>query len=76
MVYTVKQARLISGRTQQDMADLLHVHRDTYRKIEERPDEATIKQAKKISEITGIPIDQIFFGQNSTFGRQSSQSSS
>ena len=62
MSYTVKQARLLCGKTQREMAKYLQVHRDTYRKIEENPEEATIAQAKKISEVTGIKVDQIFFG--------------
>ena len=64
--FTVKQARLLSGITQQQMADLLGVHRTTYRKIEENPDLASIKQAREIAEITGIDVDQIFFAKNST----------
>lgn len=69
MVYSVKQARLVAGKTQREMADLLEVHRDTYRKIELSPDTATIQQAKTISAVTGIPVDQIFFAQDSTFSR-------
>lgn len=60
--YTVKQARLLCGKTQREMAESLRMHRDTYRRIEEHPDEATVAQAKRISEITGIKVDQIFFG--------------
>lgn len=65
-MYTVKQARLLSGKTQCEMAGLLEIHRDTYRKIEENPDCASVKQAKEICEITGIGVDQIFFSKMST----------
>ena len=43
------------------MADFLGVHVQTYRKLEKDPSAATVEQARKISEITGIPYDQIFF---------------
>lgn len=61
MQYTVKQARLLAGVTQQEMADALGVHRSTYIKMESDPEEITVGQAKKISEVTGIPVDNIFF---------------
>ena len=66
MGFTVKQARLIAGKTQMEMAERLNISRDTYRKIELSPDKMTIAQAHSISEITGIPISQIFFDTNST----------
>lgn len=66
MVYTVKQARMLSGLTQKEMADKLCIHRTTYIKLEERPDNMTIGQAKTISRVTGIPVDNIFFEANST----------
>ena len=61
MELTVKQARQFANKTQLQMAILLDVHVDTYRKIEKNPDAATICQAKKISKITGVPYDKIFF---------------
>lgn len=48
------------------MAEKLGVSRDTYRKIEMSPEDATVAIAKKISEVVGIPIDQIFFADLST----------
>ena len=62
MNLTVKQARQIKEKTQRQMAEMLGLHVDTYRKIERTPNSATIGQAKKISEITGIPYNEIFFG--------------
>lgn len=58
--FTVKQARQYAGFTQREMAEKLGVSRDTYRKIEMSPEDATVAIAKKISEVVGIPIDQIF----------------
>lgn len=61
MSFTIKQARLFADKTQQEMADFLGIHVQTYRKLEENPAKATVEQAQKISEITGISYDQIFF---------------
>lgn len=62
MTYTVKQARLLSGKTQQEMADHLGVHVQTYAKLERNPEKMTIERAVKLSQVTGVPSDQIFFG--------------
>lgn len=69
MELTIKQARLISGKTQRQMAEFLGMHVQTYRKIEKDPESATVQQAKLISQITGVPYNQIFFGKISTFSR-------
>ena len=66
LVYTVKQARRLADKTQAEMAALLGISRDTYRKIEMFPEQATIAQAHNISAITKIPVDQIFFARDST----------
>lgn len=66
MGFTVKQARQYAGYTQREMAKMLGVSRDAYRKIERFPEAATIATAKKIREVVGIPIDQIFFADMST----------
>lgn len=66
MVYTVKQARCLKEKTQKEMAELMGISRDSYRKIEREPGKATVQQAYKISRITGIPVDQIFFTDKST----------
>jgi DNA-binding XRE family transcriptional regulator len=58
---TVKQARAVAGLTQAKMAEKLHIHRSTYFKLEKEPTKFTVEQAKEISEITGVPIDDIFF---------------
>lgn len=66
MGFSVKQARQYAGYTQKEMAEKLGISRDTYRKIEISPETASVALAKKISEVVDIPIDQIFFVQNST----------
>lgn len=66
MTFSVKQARQLAGYTQVQMADMLGINRDTYRRIEAKPESATIQQGKKIAEITGIGFDSIFFAGCST----------
>jgi len=61
MTYTPKQARILHDLTQENVADVLKVHVQTYRKLETDPDKFTIEQAKIFSEFVGIPCDQIFF---------------
>lgn len=66
MGFSVKQARLYAGFTQVEVAEKLGISRDSYRKIELSPETASVAIAKKFSEVVGIPIDQIFFAENST----------
>lgn len=61
MVYTVKQARLLAGKTQVEMAKLMGISRDVYRKIELNPDQATIAQAKEFCKAAAIPMDELCF---------------
>lgn len=66
MIYTVKQARQLAGKTQREMAELMGISRDVYRKIELYPEQATISQAKKFCEVIAMPMDKLcFFAQNS-----------
>lgn len=67
--FTVKQARQYAGKTQKEMADKMGVCRDKYRKLEENPEEFTIKNALRFSEITCLSIDDISFSKNSTLSR-------
>lgn len=60
MQISVRQARLLKGMTQAEMAEGLKVHVQTYRKIEKNANLATIEQAKKISALTGVPYNEIF----------------
>lgn len=65
MRFTIKQARSYAGFTQAEMAEKLGIHRSTYMKIEKDPSIATLGQISRISEITGVTIDQIFLGYSS-----------
>ncbi|WP_445505783.1 helix-turn-helix transcriptional regulator [Niallia sp. 03091] len=75
MIFSLKQARLIKGLTQKEVAEKLGVNRDTYRRLERFPDETTIGQAKKISEILDMRYDFIFFNNDSTFSRYENRDS-
>ena len=63
MDLSLKQMRLIKEKTQDEMAEKLGIHVQTYRKLEENPDEVTVKQAKIISDFLGVSYDDIFFAQ-------------
>ncbi len=63
MSLSLKQTRLVKGKTQEEMAERLKVHVQTYRKLEENPDNVTISQAKIISTFLGVSYDEIFFAQ-------------
>lgn len=60
MGFTLKQARQYAGFTQLEMARILGVSRDVYRKLERYPEKTPIELAKKFSTAVGIDIDQIF----------------
>ena len=62
MRLNLRQARRLKDKTQNEMAELLNMHVQSYRKLEENPDLTTIGQAKKISDFLGISYDEIFFG--------------
>lgn len=69
MSLTIRQARLLSGKTQKEMAESLGICRHTYIKYESQPDTVPIGYAKQISKITCVPVDDIFFAGNSTLRR-------
>lgn len=71
MILTLKQARLLKGFTQRDVANKLGVHVQTYSKMEKHPDEVTIGEAKKLCDILEFSYDFIFFNTNSTLSRVS-----
>lgn len=76
MILTLKQARLVKGFTQREIAEKLCIHVQTYSKMEKQPDEVTIGEAKKICEILDFNYDLIFFNTYSTLSRFNEKSSS
>lgn len=61
MHLNLKQTRRVKEKTQNEMAKMLGIHVDTYRKLEENPEIATIQQAKAISAFLGVSYNDIFF---------------
>lgn len=61
MTLTLRQARRLREKSQEEMAKEVGVHVNTYRRLEENPDNVTVGLAKKISCILGIPCSEIFF---------------
>lgn len=61
MQVTMKQARVGADMTQQEVADKLGVHVQTYQRMESHPGDITIKQGKTFAEIVGLKFDDIFF---------------
>lgn len=66
MQFTLRQARAHAGLTQERIAEYLGIDRGTYIRMEKDPLRATVKQINMISELTGIPVGDIFLGCNST----------
>lgn len=69
MIVNLKQARKLNEYSQQQIADLLGIHVQTYGKWEENPDIVRVGDAKKLSKIFGISYDDIFFSSHSTLSR-------
>ncbi|MDY2991747.1 MAG: helix-turn-helix transcriptional regulator [Hornefia butyriciproducens] len=65
MTMTMKAARANANMTQQEVADKMGVHVQTYQKLERNPENATIKEAKLFATIVGLSFTDIFFGPNS-----------
>lgn len=66
MQFTVKQARKYANLTQNEMADRMGIHRNTYMRIERNISLATVRQINQIAQITGIPMADIFLLEDST----------
>lgn len=58
---TVKQHRLIREISQEEMAEKVGVHVQTYRAWEENPEKISIAKAKKIAAAFNISINEIYF---------------
>lgn len=62
MVITMKMARVGAGLKQQEVADKMGIHVQTYSKMENDPESMTIKDAKLFAGIVGMHWTDIFFG--------------
>ncbi len=67
MRFTIKQARTHAGLTQAEVAKRLGIDRSTYIKMEKNPGRATIRQINMLSQMTGVPVGDIFLSCNSAF---------
>lgn len=65
MALTMKMARVGAGLTQQQTADQMGVHVQTYSKMENDSEGVTIREAKLFSKIVGVDWTEIFFGTDS-----------
>lgn len=62
--YTVRQARRLVGFSQEDMAKKLGIAITTYRAKERYASRFYYDEAVHFSQITGIPINRIYFFEN------------
>jgi transcriptional regulator with XRE-family HTH domain len=61
MKLTIKEWRRAKEISQERMASLCGVHINTYRAWEENPEDIRIGKAVLISDILGIPLEDILF---------------
>lgn len=65
MAMSMKMARVGANLTQQQVADKMGIHVQTYSKMENDSENVTIREAKLFSDIVGVTWSEIFFGSNS-----------
>lgn len=58
---TVKQARVGIEATQQELADKLGVHVQTYANWEKHPEDMSVKDALAFCNVVGVPFEQLIF---------------
>lgn len=61
MSISVKMARVGANLTQQQLADEMGIHVQTYAKMENNPGSMTIDESKLFARIVGVPWGEIFF---------------
>lgn len=62
--WTLKLCRMKMDLTQQEMAEMIGVSKESYQNYENYKTSMRIDLALKFSEITGIPFDSIIFFKN------------
>lgn len=60
----LSEARKKARYSQEAVAGYLGISRPTYAKMELNPGIVTIEDAKRLSELFGVPVADIFFGEN------------
>lgn len=61
MKITMKQARIGANMSQDDIANKLHIHPQTYAKYEKQPEDMSIKNAALFAKIVGVDFNDIIF---------------
>ena len=69
MRLNLRQARRLKDKTQNEMAELLNMHVQSYRKLEENPDLTTIGQAKKSLIFSAFRTMKFFLVSHSSLNR-------
>ena len=68
--FTPKEARLLSGKSQTEVANRLGISLSTYRKLEANPERMSVGHAILFSETVGMPLNSLFFARNSSLTRE------
>ena len=63
-MFTLREARRLREKTQNEMARALGISRATYITLELHPGRITIDQAKKICDFLGLKKEEIAFTQS------------
>lgn len=66
---TMKMARVGAGMTQQEVADKMGIHVQTYARLERNPEDISIKDSKHFACIVGCPWADISFASDSNLIR-------
>jgi len=61
MAITVKGARVNANKTQQEVANVLQMHVQTYANLEKNPEKFTIAQAEKFANFVNQEVSDIIF---------------
>lgn len=58
----LEEARKDARYSQEVVAGILGISRPTYAKMEKNPDMVTVEDARKLSELFGVSVQDLFFG--------------
>lgn len=61
MSLTLREWRRVKEISQENMAEMLKIHVNTYQNWEKEPEKIAFSKAVEISNILGVPIDEITF---------------
>lgn len=58
---SVKAARIDAGLTQEEVANKLNIHAQTYMKLEKSPEKMTVRMANDFCKIVNRNLEAIYF---------------